>query len=154
MTPIRKLLETLNVADLSLGMTGALSTKFLVDVGARVRKLEPPGGDPFYERYAAYATWQVGKTITRARHLANTDEIDAALSGADVCVIGGATQRIFYADIPVSSSSISPAIPQLRRMPRARLWTCSFRPARGLRLNSIRTAPYFTRCQRPPTEPF
>ena len=89
MTPIRKLLETLNVADLSLGMTGALSTKFLVDVGARVRKLEPPGGDPFYERYAAYATWQVGKTITRARHLANTDEIDAVLSGADVCVIGG-----------------------------------------------------------------
>jgi len=89
MTPIRKLLEGLSVADLSVGMAGAVSTKFLVDVGARVRKLEPPGGDPFYERYAAYATWQVGKTITRARHLANTDEIDAAVSGADVCIIGG-----------------------------------------------------------------
>src|ERR1700730_7749693 len=89
MNSIRKLLEGLSVADLSVGMAGALSTKFLVDVGARVRKLEPPGGDPFYERYAAHATWQVGKTITRARHLANTDEIDAVLSGADVCVIGG-----------------------------------------------------------------
>ena len=83
---VKELLEGLEVVDFSVGMAGALATKFLVDAGARVQKVEPSAGDPFYDRYAAYEAWQRGKKSVRAP---NEGEIDGFLSGADVCVIGG-----------------------------------------------------------------
>ena len=86
MKSVKSLLEGLAVVDLSVGMVGALATKFLVDAGAHVRRVEPPDGDPFYEQYPAYEVWQRGKQVALARH---EGEIDELLNGTAVCVIGG-----------------------------------------------------------------
>jgi crotonobetainyl-CoA:carnitine CoA-transferase CaiB-like acyl-CoA transferase len=81
------LLQSLKVVDLSLGMAGALATRLLGDAGARITRLEPEGGDPFYDVYPAYAVWQRGKTIAKAAP--DSPDIAAALADADACVIGG-----------------------------------------------------------------
>jgi crotonobetainyl-CoA:carnitine CoA-transferase CaiB-like acyl-CoA transferase len=58
-------LAGLKVVDLGVGMAAALIAKFLREAGAEVTRIEPGGGDPFYEVYPAYAVWRRGCTIER-----------------------------------------------------------------------------------------
>jgi len=81
-------LQGVLVTDLGLGMPAALVTKFLLEAGAKVRRLEPASGDPFYALYPAYEIWQSGKEI----HSATVDQAGVSaewLNGVDICVIGG-----------------------------------------------------------------
>ena len=48
MTDTRAGLHELQVIDLGLGMPAGLVTKFLREGGARITRVEPPTGDPFY----------------------------------------------------------------------------------------------------------
>ena len=76
------------VVDLGLGMASALITKMLKEMGASVVRFEPASGDPFYATLPAYRSWHDRKTINRIGDL-SAPEVDAALSSADVCVLGG-----------------------------------------------------------------
>src|SRR4030095_10430489 len=89
MTPVKQSLAYLRVVDLSVGMAGALATKFLVDAGARVRRMEPADGDPFRGQYSAYEIWQRGKELVRSPDSGGDAILDELLSGAAVCVLGG-----------------------------------------------------------------
>jgi crotonobetainyl-CoA:carnitine CoA-transferase CaiB-like acyl-CoA transferase len=53
-------LENLKVLDLSWGIAGPLTTMLMVDHGAEVTKIEPPGGDPFRSQ-SGYRVWNRGK---------------------------------------------------------------------------------------------
>ena len=78
----------LKVVDLGVGMAAALIAKFLREAGAEVTRIEPGGGDPFYEVYPAYAVWRRGCKIERES--ANPRQrLDEAVADADVCIIGG-----------------------------------------------------------------
>jgi crotonobetainyl-CoA:carnitine CoA-transferase CaiB-like acyl-CoA transferase len=81
-------LRGLTVLDMGAGMTAALVAKFLVESGARVIRLEPETGDPFYARYPAYHVWQLGKEIESVAAL-SSPKVEALLAGADICIIGG-----------------------------------------------------------------
>ncbi len=71
------------VVDLGVGMAAALAAQMLAELGAEVRRLEPPGGDPFAGVYPAYGFWR------RAATKLAPNELDAALGLADLCIIGG-----------------------------------------------------------------
>jgi crotonobetainyl-CoA:carnitine CoA-transferase CaiB-like acyl-CoA transferase len=73
----------LNILDLGLGMAAALISKFMVEAGARVYRIEPQEGDPFYELYPAYRMWRAGCRFVAA------EQQQELLRQADVCVIGG-----------------------------------------------------------------
>jgi crotonobetainyl-CoA:carnitine CoA-transferase CaiB-like acyl-CoA transferase len=81
-------LRGLKVLDLGVGMASALVTKFLVEQGAEVDRLEPEVGDPFYTIYPAYEIWHRGKGI-RALRQPGRDELAELITGADICVLGG-----------------------------------------------------------------
>ena len=53
-------LAGLKVLDLSWGVAGPMTTMLLVDHGAEVTKIEPPGGDP-YRGQLGYKVWNRGK---------------------------------------------------------------------------------------------
>jgi len=76
MTDTRAGLHELQVVDLGLGMPAGLVTKFLREVGARITRVEPPAGDPFYGVYPAYKVWRQGLDID-----AGTDSTKIAQSG-------------------------------------------------------------------------
>lgn len=85
-----KALDGLSVVDFGLGLPMALVARMLADLGARIRRVEPASGDPFYESYPAYEIWRRGEAITKAASLdaalaANAD----VLASADLCLIGG-----------------------------------------------------------------
>ena len=88
MTDTRAGLHELQVVDLGLGMPAGLVTKFLREGGARITRVEPPAGDPFYGVYPAYPVWRQGLAIDAlaSRSPARLDEL---LGQADVCIIGG-----------------------------------------------------------------
>ncbi|RJG03086.1 CaiB/BaiF CoA-transferase family protein [Noviherbaspirillum sedimenti] len=71
------------VVDLGVGMSAALAAKLLADTGARVVRIEPSSGDPFYDVYPAYSTWR-----SKAQ-LAQESELQELLLRADVCIVGG-----------------------------------------------------------------
>lgn len=73
----------LKVVDLGVGMAAALAAQMLAELGAEVRRLEPPGGDPFAEVYPAYGFWR------RAEEALAAAGLEEALAAADVCIIGG-----------------------------------------------------------------
>jgi crotonobetainyl-CoA:carnitine CoA-transferase CaiB-like acyl-CoA transferase len=52
--------DGLRVLDLSWGTAGPMTTMFLVDNGAEVTRISPPGGDPFAGQ-AGYRVWNRGK---------------------------------------------------------------------------------------------
>ncbi|HVM63770.1 MAG TPA: CoA transferase [Acidimicrobiales bacterium] len=80
-------LEGIEVLDLSHGIAGPMTTMMLADNGARVIRVEPPGGDPFAGQ-SGYAVWQRGKE--RAAVDLRTEEGRAAFAalaeGADIVV--------------------------------------------------------------------
>lgn len=78
-----KALEGLTVLDAGVGMAAALAAKFLSEQGARLLRAEPPGSDPFYAVYPAYAEWRLAEARVGA------DVFQSLLSTADICIIGG-----------------------------------------------------------------
>jgi crotonobetainyl-CoA:carnitine CoA-transferase CaiB-like acyl-CoA transferase len=52
--------DGLDVLDLSWGIAGPMVTMLLADNGARVTRIEPPGGDPFCHQ-SGYRVWHRGK---------------------------------------------------------------------------------------------
>jgi crotonobetainyl-CoA:carnitine CoA-transferase CaiB-like acyl-CoA transferase len=80
-------LQGLTVTDFGLGMPAALVCKFLREAGAKIRRLEPPQGDPFYDVYPAYRVWQQHKDMIPPG--AGTDSASDLVADADICVIGG-----------------------------------------------------------------
>ncbi|QQN75292.1 CoA transferase [Croceicoccus sp. YJ47] len=78
-----ELLASLTVVDLGFGKAPALISRLMADLGARVIRVEPEGGDPFASVYPAYNYWRSGMRT------AAPDELSSLLEQADVCVIGG-----------------------------------------------------------------
>ena len=72
----------LKVIDFGLGLTAALIAKHFAELGARVFRMEPGGGDPFYGVYPAYRHW-------RRRELRADQAAESQLENADLCIIGG-----------------------------------------------------------------
>jgi len=81
-------LAGLKVVDLGVGMAAALIAKFLREAGAEVTRIEPGGGDPFYEVYPAYAVWRRGCKVER-ESANRRQRLDEVVADADVCIIGG-----------------------------------------------------------------
>jgi crotonobetainyl-CoA:carnitine CoA-transferase CaiB-like acyl-CoA transferase len=81
-------LSGLMVVDLGAGMAPALITKFLRELGARVIRVPPQGGDPFERLYPAYGTWRRDQLIDQAA-VGDESRIETLLSRADVCLVGG-----------------------------------------------------------------
>ena len=54
-------LDGLEVLDLSWGISGPMTAMLLGDNGARVTKIEPPGGDPYRAYLSGYQVWNRGK---------------------------------------------------------------------------------------------
>ena len=69
-------------------MAAALVTKFLVEAGAKVTCIEPPGGDPFSELYPAYEIWRRALLID-AESSGSHERIRELVAEADICVLGG-----------------------------------------------------------------
>ena len=57
-------LDGIEVLDLSWGISGPMTGMLLGDHGARVTKIEPPGGDPWEHRLSGYRVW--GRNKRRA----------------------------------------------------------------------------------------
>src|SRR5438128_585336 len=78
-----QILKDIKVVDLGLGMAPALAAKFLVELGADVTRIQPPGGDPFGKIYPAYEIWRRGEKRGSA------DQLESLLAQADICLTGG-----------------------------------------------------------------
>lgn len=81
--PSASAVQGLKVADFGMGLAAALIAKQFAELGAQVGRIEPAGGDPFYEVYPAYRHWR------RREQLESADRAAALLDGADVCILGG-----------------------------------------------------------------
>jgi crotonobetainyl-CoA:carnitine CoA-transferase CaiB-like acyl-CoA transferase len=81
-------LNGLKVADLGVGMAAALVAKFLREAGAEVTRIEPSGGDPFYDVYPAYSVWRRGFRVERDS-ADSPHQLEKMLAASDVCIIGG-----------------------------------------------------------------
>ena len=82
------MLADLTVVDLGAGMAPALIAKFLAELGARVIRVEPPDGDPFYNIYPAYEAWRrAAGNATQSG--ATGEQLASLLANADVCLTGG-----------------------------------------------------------------
>lgn len=88
MTAVLGALEGMKVVDLGVGMATALVARFLRDSGARVTRLEPPDGDPFYKVYPAYTRWHSGADVF-SRAECSDERLEQLFAGADICVVGG-----------------------------------------------------------------
>lgn len=75
--------QSLVVVDLGVGLGGALAAVHFADLGARVLRLQPENGDPFYVVYPAYRSLHAGVQIV------DKAAIEEALAGADICILGG-----------------------------------------------------------------
>src|SRR5579863_7862444 len=91
-------LDGVSVLDLSWGIAGPMTTMLLADHGARVTKIEPPGGDP-YRSQAGYRVWNRGKRSAVLDLKATTDrELFLGLAQeADIVVVSfspGVSERL------------------------------------------------------------
>ncbi|CAN7381020.1 CoA transferase [Phenylobacterium sp. LjRoot225] len=75
------------IIDLTQGMAGALTTMILADYGAEVIRLEPPGGDPWWE-LPAYRLWNRGKKSVELDWSSEQgrDQARGLLQGADIFI--------------------------------------------------------------------
>lgn len=86
MNPMADFAEGLKVLDLGSGMSSALACKYFLDAGAKVTRIEPANGDPFYKVLPAYKIWQKNKDIKTWSDNINLDEL---LTDVDICLVGG-----------------------------------------------------------------
>ncbi|GLR67025.1 hypothetical protein GCM10010909_17060 [Acidocella aquatica] len=75
--------EHLRIADFGVGLAAALVAKQFAELGAKLSRIEPAGGDPFHLVYPAYRFWR------RHAGLAPIERAGEILAAADVCIIGG-----------------------------------------------------------------
>lgn len=80
------MLDGLVVVDASIGMSGALTGKLLAELGAKVVRVVPPGGDPFQEILPAYEAWQ---GVKEAVPYGGESALAVLLADADACIVGG-----------------------------------------------------------------
>jgi crotonobetainyl-CoA:carnitine CoA-transferase CaiB-like acyl-CoA transferase len=91
-------LDGLRVLDLSWGVAGPMTAMLMVDHGAEVTRIEPPGGDPF-RNLLGYKVWQRGKR-SATLDLKAPDDLKTFLalaSRADVLIESfepGVTERL------------------------------------------------------------
>ena len=91
-------LAGLKVLDLSWGIAGPMTTMLLVDHGAEVTKIEPPGGDPFRAQLG-YKVWNRGKrnAVLDLKSAADKQSFLALAAAADILVESyapGVTDRL------------------------------------------------------------
>jgi crotonobetainyl-CoA:carnitine CoA-transferase CaiB-like acyl-CoA transferase len=91
-------LAGLKVLDLSWGVAGPMTTMLLVDHGAEVTKIEPPGGDPFRSQLG-YKVWNRGKrsAVLDLKAAADKQSFLALAAAADILVESfapGVTDRL------------------------------------------------------------
>ena len=91
-------LDGLEVVDLSWGISGPMTGMLLADHGARVTKIEPPGGDP-WRHLSGYRVWNRGKrsAVLDLKCVADRDRFKALSAGADVLIESfspGTTERL------------------------------------------------------------
>ncbi|UZW57522.1 CoA transferase [Sphingobium sp. JS3065] len=96
----------LRVVDLGAGMSAALVAKQLGELGARVDRIKPPAGDPFYDVYPAYRFWH------RHAVLNGSEKVADLLGRADICIVGGEDYPGFHPQFP-SAEALSQAFPRL-----------------------------------------
>jgi crotonobetainyl-CoA:carnitine CoA-transferase CaiB-like acyl-CoA transferase len=79
--------EGIDVLDLSWGISGPMAGMLLADNGARVTKIEPPGGDPF-ESFSGSKVWNRGKRRAELdlKDPADRDRFLALAAKADVVI--------------------------------------------------------------------
>ena len=82
-----RLLDGLKVIDLSWGIAGPMTTMILADQGARVTRIERPGGDPF-RMQSGYRVWHRGKrsAVIDLKSAGGRDRLLALAARADVVV--------------------------------------------------------------------
>ena len=112
-----QLLEDITVLDFTQGMAGSVATMVMSDFGARVVKIEPPGGDP-YRVMPAAPMWHRGKKSvildleqdkdrSRAQKLAKSADVvvesflpgDAETNGVDYDTLSALNSRLIYTSI-------------------------------------------------------
>lgn len=89
--------RTLTVVDLGVGFGAMLAAVHFADLGARVRRVVPTGGDPFDHIYPAYRSLRSGQETIAV------DALDDTLHDADICIVGGE-------DFPGVSERHDPAV--------------------------------------------
>jgi crotonobetainyl-CoA:carnitine CoA-transferase CaiB-like acyl-CoA transferase len=92
-------LSGIHVVDLSVWRPGPYCTQLLVELGAAICKIEPPGGDPMRAFPDLFATLNAGKEARRVdlKTDAGRAEVLDLIAGADVVVEGfrpGVVQRL------------------------------------------------------------
>ena len=82
-----QLLEDITVLDFTQGMAGSVATMVMSDFGARVIKIEPPGGDP-YRAMPAAPVWHRGKksVILDLEHEKDRRHTQKLAASADILV--------------------------------------------------------------------
>ena len=112
-----QLLEDITVLDFTQGMAGSVATMVMSDFGARVIKIEPPGGDP-YRAMPSAPVWHRGKKSVildldqgkdqrRAQKLAESADIvvesfipgDAKANGVDYDTLSALNPRLIHTSI-------------------------------------------------------
>ena len=112
-----QLLEDITVLDFTQGMAGSVATMVMSDFGARVIKIEPPGGDP-YRAMPAAPMWHRGKKSvildleqekdrSRAQKLAKSADVvietflpgDAEANGVDYDTLSALNPDLIYTSI-------------------------------------------------------
>lgn len=102
------LLEGVRVLDLSIWRPGPYATQLLVEMGAEVVKVEPPGGDPMRVFPALFADLNAGKRSAAVdlKDPAGRDAVLGRATGADVVIEGfrpGVAARLGVSDTDVRS---------------------------------------------------
>jgi crotonobetainyl-CoA:carnitine CoA-transferase CaiB-like acyl-CoA transferase len=84
---VTQIFESIRVIDLTQGMAGPLATMILADYGAEVIRLEPPGGDPWWD-FPAYMVWNRGKKSVALdwSAAAARDQARQLVRGADIFI--------------------------------------------------------------------
>jgi len=82
-----QIFERIRIVDLTQGMAGPLATMILADYGAEVIRLEPPGGDPWWD-HPAYLLWNRGKKSVAVDWSSDAGRAEARrlIHGADVFI--------------------------------------------------------------------